>query len=102
MPSLNHARSQASACVLGAFLYVFGGKNCKLVFLNSIERLNIASHKSTTGVGLWELIETPEKIISPRIYACFTALNQEEIAIFGGQDDNYDFLDDVILFNIRT
>jgi hypothetical protein len=102
MPTLNCGRSQASACILGAFIYISGGGNGKIVSFNSIERLNVANYGSTTGVGLWEMIETPDDILSPRIYACFSALNHEELAIFGGQDEDRDFLNDVILFNTRT
>lgn len=65
MPGLNYGRVNASGCVLGGFLYIAGGTGDNDIFLNSIERLNIASLGQPKEV-LWQLIETPIEIFSAR------------------------------------
>ena len=55
MPALNFGRILSTGCVLGSFIFIFGGYDGQETYYNSIERLNIASTCSSASI-LWELI----------------------------------------------
>ena len=41
----------------------------------------------------------PEEVITPRTYPIFAPLNERDIVILGG-DTGYDYLSDVLVFNV--
>ena len=101
MPELTQARSKASACSLGGNIYVIGGQTEAHRAINSIEKLS--NPGLTRDKAYWKLIQTPDSFFPPRIIPIVVSLNANEIAIFGGLDqDNPKDLCDVVLFDIKT
>ena len=94
---LNIARYSHSACTLNGIVYVFCGYNGN--YLNSIEMISESSLLAN-ATTLWQLINVAENILTPRIGPAVAPLNDTEIAILGGHDDNY--RSDVIVFNTTT
>jgi len=99
LPRLNEARWDASACVLQATVYVFCGlynNNYK----NSIEMISETSLVPKSN-ALWQLIETPQNILTPRQWSAVSPISDTEIAILGGKFD-IEYLGDVVVFNSKT
>ena len=97
---MNQARYAAAACCLADQVYIFAGydgDDC----LNSIEKIGAGSLISN-GVDRWELIQTSPTILSPRIDPAVAPLNNTEIMIFGGLDEDGNNLGDVIVFDTKT
>ena len=97
MPSLNVVRNAAAATVLNHVVYVFCGAG-ESENLNSIERLAMEGANGREAYEeAWTLIEPSIDILSRRYYPAVIPINNTEIAILGGYEDDY--LKDVILFN---
>ena len=97
MPSLNVVRNAAAATVLNHVVYVFCGAG-ESDNLNSIERLAMEGANGREAYEeAWTLIEPSIDILSRRYYPAVIPINNTEIAILGGYENDY--LKDVILFN---
>ena len=51
--------------------------------------------------ALWQLIETPQNILTPRQWSAVSPISDTEIAILGGKFD-IEYLGDVVVFNSKT
>ena len=69
--------------------------------MNSIEVISETSLVSESNVR-WQLIDVPKNILSPRYRPAVAPLNESEIAILGGFDDDENKLSDVVIFNTTT
>ena len=94
---LNIARWFHSACTLNGIVYVFCGSTGD--YVNSIEMISESSLLAN-ATTLWQLIDVAENILTKRCYTAVAPLNDTEIAILGGYDNNK--LSDVIVFNTTT
>ena len=84
MPSLNVARSQASSCILGRRVYVFGGCGDGESYLNSIEYLKLSSRQDESQGLAWMIVSL--EMVTPRINPVLCPLNERQIVLIGGSD----------------
>lgn len=98
-PKLNVARKNHSACCLGAYLYVACGTGDGADYLeDSVERLDIVG---TSQGAKWELLKLANRMINNRIRFLFSPLNEEELILLGGLEED-EPLGTVEIFNTRT
>ena len=91
---LNEARVASSSTIAGETLYVFGGVGSN-GRLDTIEALDVSSPSSE-----WEIIRS--KNFTARRYAVVYSLTVDRILICGGEGDDFDYLNDVLVFDTKT
>ena len=69
--------------------------------MNSIERVDFCRANRGETVQ-WQLIELPENVISPRSHVLFTSLNERELVIIGGQDEEGDPMSETNVFDTHS
>lgn len=102
-PKLRVARHLAAACSLGDKIFAFAGVNASDKYLNSIEMLKVPRHSDYGAAwyeAAWESIQLPKKEFVPRRNPVVIPLNDREIAILGGCDENDKDLSDVVVFDV--
>ena len=96
---MNEEREYHSQCALGDCLYVFFGCNDDND-LNTIESLN--AKNVINGVPeSWLLIQLGSDI-QPRRLTLASQIDENEIAILGGEDQNGRALDDILRYDHTT
>ena len=97
MPELNQERTNAGACVLQAKIYVFCGSSDNEI--NSIEAISETALISNS-TARWQLIEAPRNVLSSRTSLTVCPINDTEIVIMGGLNDDY--FSDLVVFDTTT
>ena len=78
LPDLQVARSGASSCCHGSYIYIFGGLTAD-GNTNKIERLSLSGFDS-----VWELIEPTESQLQPRFNSAMVSYSDTKFIILGG------------------
>ena len=100
LPSLNIKRNAAAACVLNHIAYVFCGSGDD-GNLNSIERLALERGADEDDLShAWQLFTPDIAEFSPRYYPAVAPLNNREIVILAGYDEDYK--NDVFLYDTEA
>ena len=100
LPSLNIKRNAAAACVLNHIAYVFCGAG-EDGNLNSIERLSLVQGADGEAIdSAWQMYTPDIPEFSPRYYPAVAPLNNREIVILAGFDDDYK--NDVFLYDTEA
>jgi hypothetical protein len=93
MPNLNKERKGINGVYNGHFVYAIGGKAD--ICMNIVERLSI-EHPNR-----WDIIAIKSLEFSPRCLSAGISLNQSELLIVGGFENNQS-LNDTFIMNIET
>ena len=95
-PPLSQARDEHSSCSLGDYAYVIGGCNSNCNSIIAFERLNVARLTRGEQSVAWEPLNiATNQGMSPRFWVSMTALDANQLLIFGGASRNDGYIVDV-------
>ena len=95
-PKLNEGRCSLSACIFKNVVYAIGGWN--ISYFGSIEQLD-----TTAAEMKWQMVKLAKKnALKPSQAVGAIALNDDEILLFGGSQENDTFSKETYAFNVKS
>ena len=98
-PVLKEPRYMHSSCIVGDYAYVAFGGDSNLECIKTFERLNIVKLLNGSKNEQWVQLQIADadQLLSPRAYVSMSALNENQLLIFGGYNDGSYFTNGLTL-----